>query len=125
MVTKITNAKVITDGKITDNNVYYEDGKIIALTNEALPCDELIDAEGRYVSAGFIDIHTHGAGGADFLDNTPEAFLKAARFHAEHGATAIVPTITSSTKESMTDAVKIFENIKNNDHDGAILLPFS
>lgn len=122
MITKISNAKVITNGKITNDDIYFQDGKIIALTNESLPFDELIDAEGNFVSAGFIDIHTHGAGGADFLDNTPEAFLTAARYHAEHGATAIVPTVTSSTKESMVDAVKVFEDVKDNNHDGAILL---
>lgn len=122
MVTKITNAKVITNGKITDNDIYFENGKITAVTTESLPFDEVIDAEGKYVSAGFIDIHTHGAGGADYLDNTPEAFLTAARFSAVHGATAIVPTITSSTKESMIDAVKVFDKVKDNNPEGAIML---
>lgn len=122
MITKISNAKVISNGKITNCNVYFEDGKITALTEENLSYDNLIDAKGKFVSSGFIDIHTHGAGGADFLDNTPEAFLTAAKLHARHGATAIVPTITSSSRESMINAVKTFESIKNNVSDGAILL---
>lgn len=122
MITKISGANVITDGKILNVNVYYENNKITAVTHSDLPYDTLIDATGKYLSSGFIDIHTHGAGGSDFLDNTPEAFLNAARLHAIHGATAIVPTVTSSTTESMIGSIKTFEALKGKEHDGAILL---
>ena len=119
MITKIKNGKVIADGKLLDCNVYFEDGKITAVTKDELAFDTEIDAKGKYVSAGFIDIHTHGAGNCDFLDNTEEAFFTAARVHAEHGATTIVPTITSGSNESMTNAIKTFEGLKNKPHNGA------
>lgn len=119
MTTKIANGKVIADGKLLVCNVYFENGKITAVTKEDLPCDTVIDASGKYVSAGFIDMHTHGAGGCDFLDNTEEAFFTAARVHAEHGATTIVPTITSGSNESMTNAIKTFDSLKNKPHSGA------
>ncbi len=119
MITKIKNGRVIADGKLLNCNVYFADGKITAVTTESLPYDAEIDAKGNYVSAGFIDIHTHGAGGCDFLDNTEEAFFTAARVHAEHGATTIVPTITSGSNESMTDAIKTFDGLKNKPHNGA------
>ena len=60
-----------------------------------LPCDRRINAAGRYVSPGFIDIHTHGGGGFDFLDGTSEAFLKAAQLYLRYRATAIIPTVIS------------------------------
>lgn len=119
MITKITNGTVITDGKTIKADVYFENGKITAVTDKALPFDECIDADGNYVSAGFIEIHSHGAGNHDFLDNTEEAFFGAARTHAEHGCTTIIPTITSGSKESMLEAVKLFESIKDKPHDGA------
>ena len=59
-----------------------------------------IDAGGRYISPGFIDIHVHGGGGYDFMDNTVEAFLEIAKIHARFGTTAMYPTtLTGSTED--------------------------
>ena len=44
-------------------------------------------------------MHTHGAGGADFMDCTVEAYLTAARTHAVHGTTLLYPTTLTSTNE--------------------------
>ena len=101
MITKITGGKVILrDGLAENMNVYVQDGLITAVTADHLPCDEVIDAAGRYVSPGFIEIHSHGAGGADFLDGTVEAFLTAAEKHSRHGVTTLVPTATSGEFEA-------------------------
>src|SRR5204862_1806318 len=43
---------------------------------------------------GFVDMHVHGGGGADFMDGTAEAFRTAIRAHTRHGTTSIVPTTT-------------------------------
>lgn len=119
MVTKIFGGKVVNDRKIEEKNVYIEDGKIIAVTCEELPFDEAIDAKGNYISAGFVEIHTHGAADWDFLDNSEEGYLKIARAHAEHGAGTILPTITSAGRESTINSLKVFEKVKNIKHDGA------
>lgn len=119
MVTKIFGGKVITDRKIEEKNVYFENGKIIAVTDAELPCDEMIDAKGMYVSPAFVEIHTHGADGHDFLDNTEEAYLAIAKAHAEHGAGTILPTITSAGKEQTLECVRTFEKVRDMAHDGA------
>ena len=77
MKTVITNGRIITPSGTIDGWLLYEDGKILEIgAGECnVAADETIDAQGRYVSPGFIDIHTHGAGGSDFLDNTKEDFL--------------------------------------------------
>jgi N-acetylglucosamine-6-phosphate deacetylase len=59
-----------------------------------------IDLHGRFLAPGFIEIHTHGAGGHDFMDGTLEAVLAACRTHLRHGTTSIYPsTLTSSEAE--------------------------
>ncbi len=119
MITKIQNGTVVSDGKSIKAHVYIEDDKIKAVTTENLPYDEKIDASGLYVSAGFVDIHTHGAAGYDFLDNTKEAFVQIAKEQAKHGATTIIPTVTSSTKEGTLGAIQVFESLKGEMYNGA------
>ncbi|MBR5308431.1 MAG: N-acetylglucosamine-6-phosphate deacetylase [Clostridia bacterium] len=109
MITKITNGIIITDTLEKGKNLYFEDGKITAITAENLPFDREIDAGGKYVSPGFIDIHTHGAGDCDFADNDKELILKACNTHAKYGTTTIFPTCTSSSFE---DTLKFVENIR-------------
>ena len=96
MITAIINGKVILDNKIYDNlSVYIENGKIINVTEEKLESDRQIDAQGNYVSPGFIDIHVHGGGGYEFVDGTREAVVGAANIHGIHGTTTIYPTISA------------------------------
>lgn len=110
MVTKIANARIVMgDAVLEGQSLYYQDGRITAVTADALPFDACIDAQGRYLAPGFIDIHSHGGGDADFMDGTPEAFCCAARMHAMHGTTTIVPTATSGSREEMLVMAEVFE----------------
>lgn len=109
MVTQIKNAVFITDKLETEKCLYIEDDVITAFTEEELPYDAVIDAGGLYVSPGFIDIHTHGAGNFDFADGTAEDILQAAHTHAKYGTTTIYPTCTSSSTE---DILLFIRNVK-------------
>ena len=54
--------------------------------------DEIIDANGAYISPGFIDVHIHGFMGADVSDNDPDGVLAMARALPENGVTCFLPT---------------------------------
>ncbi len=109
MITKIKNAVIVGDTLLCDHSLYFEDGRITAITQEAFPFDTEIDAQGAYLAPGFIDIHTHGAGGYDFADGTKEDVLAAAAAHAAHGTTAIFPTATATAREEI---LRFIQNVK-------------
>ena len=120
MNTKISGGRLIIDGEIRDGlNLYIKDGIIAAITAQELPAGEVIDACGSYVSPGFVDIHSHGGGDADFMDGTSAAFLTAAEMHARHGTTTIIPTATSGTAEEMAGMEASFEEAQRSNVRGA------
>lgn len=103
-LTKIINGNIITPQRVIHHGtVIIRDGKILDVTagNPETPGATVIDAGGRYISPGFIDLHIHGGGGADFMDATPEAFLTVANLHARYGTTAMVPTTLTAEKADL------------------------
>jgi N-acetylglucosamine-6-phosphate deacetylase len=104
MITKIINGRIIADNKIEQKSLYIKDGLILDITEQDMPADEIIDAEGSYVSAGFIDIHCHGGGGYDFMDGE-DALIEAAKTHFKHGTTAIFPTTVACSPDALKIAL--------------------
>ena len=95
---------VLPDKVLSDTPLLIADGCIAAI---GVPCPEgaeVIDAEGGYVLPGFIDIHVHGGGGADMMDESVEAIHQMARAHAAHGTTALVPT-TMTCEDALLERV--------------------
>ena len=120
MKTLICNGKVITpEGVVDGGAVLIEDGKIIRVGNFTAASDEKIDAEGAWVCPGFIDIHTHGAGGADYMDGTVDAYLTAARMQAVHGATTVLPTSATNSNEELFESFEMYRRAVLENRDGA------
>jgi len=67
---------------------------------------EMINAENDYIVPGFVDIHTHGAMGADFCDGTPEAVEIIARYLLSCGITSFLGTTMTLPKEQLIDICK-------------------
>lgn len=124
-ITKIINGKVITSNEILPNStVVLKEGKIdgIFSSNPEIEGAEIIDAEGLFVSPGFIDIHLHGGGGFDFMDNSVEAFHQIAAIHAQYGTTSMLPTTLTSTKENLIKTLETYEQIGGTTYNGADFL---
>ncbi len=109
MKRRIKCNKIIDNGEIFASYVYFENGKITAVTNEELPFDEQIDAGDNYLSAGFIDTHTHGAVGYDFTFCNAEEAIKACDYLFSHGTTTILPTTLASDLQNTTKALNCLQ----------------
>ena len=97
MKTAIINAVVIRGNEILPGyGILIEDGKIVkvCLTEhiDIATCEQVIDAKGAYASAGWIELHTHGIGGYDFMDAESDKIAVALQAYAEHGVTGVFPT---------------------------------
>ncbi len=101
---RIKSDKIILDNCFFDGYIYFENGKIVDVTEKDLPVSEEYDMTGLYVSAGFIDIHTHGGGGYAF-EGSVDDIVSGCAFHLKHGTTSICPTISASTFDSMANSV--------------------
>ncbi len=123
MKTLIKNGIIIGENEnISGAALLIENGRISGTVSPDCDTDKVIDAGGCYISPGFIDIHTHGAGGSDFMDATPEAFLTAAKMHARHGTTALCPTTLSGDYEETLRVFDAYEKAKAQNRDGAALI---
>lgn len=108
------NAKIITATGISPGEVLVDGEKIAEVSiNTALNINasQVIDLGGRYLSPGFIDTHTHGAGNHDFMDGTLNDIYEACKAHMNHGTTSIIPTTITSTKQSLLDFVDLFNQV--------------
>ena len=114
MLTQIINGEILTpQGWLKDGSVLISDGKILEVTNSDLAVigAKVIDAKCMYIVPGYVSMHSHGGGGHDFTEATPEAFQAATEAHLKHGATTIFPTLSSSSFDTIRQAVETCEQL--------------
>lgn len=109
---KLKSDKIIIGKDLFNGYVYIENDKIVEVSSENKDADEFYDYTGKYLSPGFIEIHTHGAGGYAFINTNPENVIKACEYHLDHGTTSILPTVTSGPFKNMRKAVEDIDTVK-------------
>ena len=109
---KIKSDKIIVGEDLFDGYVYADNGLIVEVSAADKPADESYDFTGKYVGAGFIDMHTHGAGGHAFMNSEVSDVVAGCNYHLAHGTTTIVPTISAGSFETMKTAVLHIDEAK-------------
>ncbi len=107
----IVNGKIILENEILENKVLVFDEKIVDILDESPNNCEVIDAQGKYISPGFVDIHIHGNMGRDTMDATEEAVTTIAKSIVRHGVTSFLPTTMTMDKESVHNALDVVKNL--------------
>jgi len=102
----IINGKIIHNHQILTDHILFFDKQIVSI-NKSFPTVEceVIDAQGLYVSAGFVDIHIHGSGGADVMDATFEALETISLALLRSGTTSWVATTMTMSQEKIINAL--------------------
>lgn len=119
---KIKSNKIITPDGLFDGYLYIEGDKIVEVSIIDKPSDVSYDMTGSYVSPGFIELHSHGAGGHAFMNSTVDDVLGGVEYHLKHGTTSILPTISAATFPTMREAVKNIDLAKKSGRAKAHIL---
>jgi N-acetylglucosamine-6-phosphate deacetylase len=107
----LINASILTEeGMMEKGYVYIKNGKIVETGPvSSLPQSqaEVIELpEDSTVVPGFIDVHIHGAGGADTMDATTEALTTMASILPEEGTTSFLATTITQNQNAIIKALE-------------------
>ena len=80
-----------------------EDGRFGQILPETVPADA-VDLGGATVIPGLVDVHIHGAMGADFSDGDPEGLQRMAQHLAKEGITSFAPASMTLPYEVLSKA---------------------
>ena len=105
---KIYNAKVFNENGRTffDGSVSFDNGIITEVSTDKTGD---IDAHGAYLVPGFIDVHSHGRGGYDFMSADTAGIEKCLDLYLSHGVTTVFPCVMTGEYD---DIKKAIANIK-------------
>ena len=116
-VTVFTNATLVMPDRLVPHaSLAVEDGRIVEVGGSRAGG---IDLEGMYLAPGFVDLHVHGGGGADFMDGTADAFRTVCRCHARHGTTSLTPTSTVATGPQYDTFLALCRELRGDVPNGA------
>lgn len=101
----IKNGSVFTSDGFEKKDIAFDAShRIMAALPSTDP--DVFDAEGCYVVPGFIDIHTHGAVGADFCDADLPGLKRMAAYLKSCGITTFCPTSMTLPPEKLEEIFK-------------------
>ena len=112
----IIGGRVILTDKVADNLAIIFDKtikKIVDVNEINLADYEVIDACGKYVAPGLVDMHIHGYLGADVSDGNPDDLKMMAEGIIKNGVTAWCPTTMTVSKAEIEKAFDTVRALKN------------
>lgn len=95
----------LEDGTVSNQALTVAGGKIAAIGSDT--ADTILEYPGNYhVIPGMIDLHIHGAMGADVMDATPEALETISTALAKEGVTRFLATTMTEKQELIVAALE-------------------
>lgn len=102
----IVNANIVTGNDILKGYAVLFDERIVEIVEgsalDKSGLEEVFDADNKYLSPGFIDVHIHGCLGNDTMDDSDSSIWNISKDITATGVTAFLPT-TMTMKQSMID----------------------
>ena len=120
----LKNGRIVLKNKLVNGSISIFDGKIEKIFENNFDLDEkdfdeIIDLNQKYLGPAFVDVHIHGADGADAMDVSEEALRKISKYLAKEGTANFLATTLTSTKEILKNVLGIVAKLQDKDIDGA------
>src|SRR5438045_1221384 len=110
-----TNARLVLSDEVRRGSLSVRNGRIakISSANPKAKSSDTINLKGGFLAPGFIDLHIHGAMGADTMEGTEQSFRTITEYHLRGGTTSITLTTVTAPEADILhtlEAVKPFHN---------------
>ncbi len=106
-----TTAGTFVPGGFSVENHVFTEVHAAALA-DGIPCGAE-DLHGAFVIPGLIDLHVHGALGADATDGDPEGIRRMAKHLFDCGVTAFLPTTVTAPIPVLERAIRAINEVKS------------
>ena len=110
MITRLENVTLVTPARLYPGSAIDVEGNKIAAVHTRTPAPlqngKVVDCQGNYAMPGFVDIHMHGGGKANFFLDTAEKIKFGCEAHAQYGTTTMLPTTATDSCENLVTAIK-------------------
>lgn len=109
---------ILPEGVVEGGSVVCEEGRIAEVlrrppSQKLMRESRVLDARGGFLAPGYVDLHVHGGGGADFMDATDEAVRTATAAHILEGTTTLFPTTTTATPDEISGMLAACRRVRN------------
>lgn len=121
----IVNGRIVMPDGVIEGKALLYDEKIRGIVEpEQAKTAEIIDAGGKYVAPGLIDMHIHGYLGEDVSDGSKEGILKMAEGVVKNGVTSWLPTTMTVSYDDLRRAFEVIRELMKpgNNKKGAQIL---
>ncbi len=123
------NARVFSPTGLMDPGWLLTEGRTIASLGAGDPPETyltpdvtIMDASGKNLLPGFIDVHIHGALGCDTMDGSVESIRTIARSLPSHGVTSFLAATWAATDNELEKALQAVSDAYGSTINGANLL---
>ncbi len=121
----LVNGQVVLPGRVASDVAVLITGSSIAgvVHQDQLPAEiDRIDVDGRWITPGLIDIHTHGALGHTFNEPNDEAFNVILQENARRGVTSLLATLAVAPMDDLLCSLEFIRQWMATPRPGAQVL---
>ena len=106
----ILNGNVFIDGRFEKKDIRIENGKFAEIAEPGELCgleQDVLDATGKYVIPGLVDVHTHGRTGLDFSKITEEELEQLLTSYKACGVTSVLATTMTNEPAVVEESLRV------------------